>query len=115
LSLSKLTFNKNKGSLIMDGKKFVQITFSVTRKTGVISFLMLNAGKIGLLYNKKFERHTDEDISEVIVYYSGKTDLSNDEVIESFEKHSGVVKVEDIAFVSRADMRNKPRPDVAPA
>lgn len=98
----------------MSGNQYLQITFQVKRETGVISFLMLNGGKLGLLYNKKFERE-DEDSSHVVVYYSGTTEATDAEIKKSFLSHSGVMRVEDIAYVGIADMRQKPRPDVVAA
>lgn len=98
----------------MSSKQYLQITFKVKRETGVISFLMLNGRKLGLLYTKKFERE-EEDTSHVVVYYTGTTDASDSEIKKSFTSHSGVIDVEDIAYVDRADMRKKPRPDVVAA
>lgn len=98
----------------MSDQKYVQITFLVTRETGVISFLMLNGGKLGLLYNKKFERE-DNETSHVVIYYTGTTEASDSEVIKSFEAHPGVTKVEDISIVSVADMRKNQQPEDAPA
>ena len=99
----------------MSNDNYLQITFKVTRETGVISFLMLNGGKLGLLYNKKFERHTETDHAEVVVYYTGSTDLSDRKIKASFEQHAGVIKVEDISLVSKADQRRRPRPEVVAA
>ena len=94
----------------MSNLKYVQISFDITEETGVISFLMLNGGKLGLLYNKKFERNSGYT-REVIVYYTGETDFTDEEIKKSFEKHSGVIEVTDISIVDRADMRRNPRPD----
>ena len=98
----------------MNSNEFLQITFEVKRETGVISFLMLNGGKLGLMYNKKFERE-EGDTSHVVVYYKGSTEATEAEIKKSFMAHKCVNSVEDIAIVNRADMRTKPRPDVVAA
>lgn len=98
----------------MNNKKYTQITFQVKRTTGVISFLMLNGGKIGLLYNKKFEREEGNN-SNVVIYYTGSTELNDKEIKKSFLTHPGVIRIEDISIVDRADMRTKPRPEVVAA
>lgn len=95
--------------------KYTQMTFIAAKKPGVVSFLMLNAGKIGLLYDKRFERYRDEETSEIVVYYSGITNLSNEQIKESFEKHSGIIEVTDISITDISDMRKRPRPDVVSA
>ncbi len=101
-----------KGTLAMS--RFTQIVFKVKRETGVVSFLMLNARKFDLLYTKKYERE-DGNNSHVVIYYTGVSDTNEDEIKESFLAHPGVLEIEDVSVVSRADMRKMPRPDVVAA
>jgi len=45
----------------------------------------------------------------------GVSEHSEGEIKKSFLDHPGVIEIEDISIVSKADMREKPRPDVVPA
>lgn len=99
----------------MAKEKLLLITFTVSKKTGVVAFLMMNGGKLGLLYRKKFERQIDDNSSKVLIYYYGESNASMKDTIKSFETHEGVIKVESIESVDTDDMRSKPRPDVVSA
>lgn len=92
----------------MIAKKIVRITFKVTKKPGVMSFLIRHASTMGLMFSK-FKRNEGGNSFQIIIDYTGSLNISLFNASQSFEEDENVIEVQDISlFASEAEASAAP-------
>ena len=76
----------------------LEITFTTSNKSGVLSSIMLLAGKQGLIY-RRYQLHSKtDDSSKMVVQFSGALKCSKDELINNMEAHADIFSVDGISI-----------------